>query len=291
MPSGSPGSRGRSASGILTPMSNVPQQRLLQTAIPGPKSAGAPGPQDGRRVRRRRHRAAGLRRARRRRHPRRRRRQPAHRLRLRHRRDDRRQRRPARRRARCTEQVADFTHTCFMVTPYEEYVEVAEALNRADPRRPREAHRAVQLRRRGRRERRQGRPPRHRPRRRRRLRPRLPRPHQPHDGADRQEHALQAPASARSPARSTARRWPTRSAGRAAPSDCAEEAFDAFVIADRTTQVGEENVAAVIIEPIQGEGGFIVPAPGFLPQVADWCTRQRHPLHRRRDADRLLPHR
>src|SRR5438445_11327684 len=30
-------------------------------------------------------------------------------------------------------QVADFTHTCFMVTPYSEYVEVAEALNDLTP--------------------------------------------------------------------------------------------------------------------------------------------------------------
>jgi 4-aminobutyrate aminotransferase / (S)-3-amino-2-methylpropionate transaminase / 5-aminovalerate transaminase len=35
-------------------------------------------------------------------------------------------------------------------------------------------------------------------------------------------------------------------------------------------QVGAENVAAVVIEPIQGEGGFIVPAPGFLPALAAW---------------------
>jgi 4-aminobutyrate aminotransferase/(S)-3-amino-2-methylpropionate transaminase len=35
--------------------------------------------------------------------------------------------------------------------------------------------------------------------------------------------------------------------------------------------VGEENTAAVILEPIQGEGGFIVPAPGFVRKVADWC--------------------
>ena len=36
-------------------------------------------------------------------------------------------------------------------------------------------------------------------------------------------------------------------------------------------QVGAENVAAVLIEPIQGEGGFVVPAPGFLPALAQWC--------------------
>ena len=38
------------------------------------------------------------------------------------------------------------------------------------------------------------------------------------------------------------------------------------------TQVGAANVAAVLIEPIQGEGGFIVPAEGFLPAIAAWCT-------------------
>jgi 4-aminobutyrate aminotransferase/(S)-3-amino-2-methylpropionate transaminase len=31
------------------------------------------------------------------------------------------------------QQVADFTHTCFMITPYEEYVAVAEQLNRLTP--------------------------------------------------------------------------------------------------------------------------------------------------------------
>ena len=36
-------------------------------------------------------------------------------------------------------------------------------------------------------------------------------------------------------------------------------------------QIGADNLAAVIIEPIQGEGGFIVPAEGFLPAVVDWC--------------------
>jgi 4-aminobutyrate aminotransferase/(S)-3-amino-2-methylpropionate transaminase len=36
-------------------------------------------------------------------------------------------------------------------------------------------------------------------------------------------------------------------------------------------QVGAHNVACMLIEPIQGEGGFVVPAPGFLPALAAWC--------------------
>ena len=35
-------------------------------------------------------------------------------------------------------------------------------------------------------------------------------------------------------------------------------------------QVGADNVACVLIEPIQGEGGFVVPAFGFLPAIAAW---------------------
>ncbi|MEU4740778.1 4-aminobutyrate--2-oxoglutarate transaminase [Actinosynnema sp. NPDC023658] len=32
-----------------------------------------------------------------------------------------------------------------------------------------------------------------------------------------------------------------------------------------------DGIACVVVEPIQGEGGFVVPAPGFLPALADWC--------------------
>ena len=35
--------------------------------------------------------------------------------------------------------------------------------------------------------------------------------------------------------------------------------------------VGAENLAALVIEPIQGEGGFVVPAPGFLPALHEWA--------------------
>jgi len=37
-------------------------------------------------------------------------------------------------------------------------------------------------------------------------------------------------------------------------------------------QVGAANAGCVVIEPIQGEGGFIVPAQGFLPAIAEWCA-------------------
>lgn len=36
--------------------------------------------------------------------------------------------------------------------------------------------------------------------------------------------------------------------------------------------VGADDLAAVVIEPIQGEGGFIVPAEGFLPALQEWCN-------------------
>ena len=38
-------------------------------------------------------------------------------------------------------------------------------------------------------------------------------------------------------------------------------------------QVGASNLACVVVEPIQGEGGFVVPARGFLPALSEWCAR------------------
>ncbi len=37
-------------------------------------------------------------------------------------------------------------------------------------------------------------------------------------------------------------------------------------------QIGATNVAALILEPIQGEGGFIVPASGFWAELSRWAT-------------------
>lgn len=39
------------------------------------------------------------------------------------------------------------------------------------------------------------------------------------------------------------------------------------------TQIGAGNVAAIIVEPVQGEGGFIVPPPGYLARVRELCDR------------------
>jgi 4-aminobutyrate aminotransferase/(S)-3-amino-2-methylpropionate transaminase len=57
------------------------------------------------------------------------------------------------------------------------------------------------------------------------------------------------------------------------PDGMTGEEAAARAVAAIETQVGSENVAAVLIEPIQGEGGFVVPAPGFLPALAEWCRR------------------
>jgi len=35
-------------------------------------------------------------------------------------------------------------------------------------------------------------------------------------------------------------------------------------------RVGAAQIAALFIEPVQGEGGFVVPAPGFLKTLQDW---------------------
>ncbi|MDT4910439.1 MAG: 4-aminobutyrate aminotransferase / (S)-3-amino-2-methylpropionate transaminase / 5-aminovalerate [Pseudonocardiales bacterium] len=167
-------------------------------------------------------------------------------------------------------QVADFTHTCFMVTPYEEYVAVAEQLNELTP--GTQAKRSALF----------------------------------NSGAEAVENAVKiarvhtgrqavvafdhayhgrtnltmALTAKNMPYKNGfgpfaseiyrvpmayPYRWPT------GPERCAEEAFGEFVELVHT-QVGEQNTAAVIIEPIQGEGGFVVPAPGFLARVASWCA-------------------
>jgi 4-aminobutyrate aminotransferase/(S)-3-amino-2-methylpropionate transaminase len=169
-------------------------------------------------------------------------------------------------------QVAEFTHTCFMVTPYEQYVAVAEELNRITP--GSGEKRSVLF----------------------------------NSGAEAVENAVKVARSyTRKPAvvafdhayhgrtnlamALTAKSMPYKSGfGPFAPevyraplsypyrdglSD-KEMATNGELAAERAIgvmdkQVGAGNLAAVIIEPIQGEGGFIVPAQGFLPALLDWC--------------------
>jgi 4-aminobutyrate aminotransferase/(S)-3-amino-2-methylpropionate transaminase len=171
-------------------------------------------------------------------------------------------------------QVADFTHTCFMVTPYESYIAVAEELNRITP--GAGEKRSVLF----------------------------------NSGAEAVENAIKVARSyTRKPAvmafdhayhgrtnmamALTAKSMPYKSGfGPFAPEIYRaplsypyrdglldkELATDGDLAAARAIsvfekQVGADSLAAVIIEPIAGEGGFIVPAEGFLPAVLDWCRR------------------
>ena len=54
------------------------------------------------------------------------------------------------------------------------------------------------------------------------------------------------------------------------PEACAQACL-AYGLDEMHKHIGEENIAAVILEPIQGEGGFIVPAPGFVAGIAAFC--------------------
>ncbi len=54
------------------------------------------------------------------------------------------------------------------------------------------------------------------------------------------------------------------------PSGADRAADEAFAALEETvlTQIGADNVAAIVLEPIQGDGGFIVPPAGYLSKVA-----------------------
>ncbi len=166
-----------------------------------------------------------------------------------------------------TEQVGRFTHTCFMVGPYEGYVEVCERLNALTPGNfPKTSalfnsgaeavENAVKI-------------ARHATRRqavvvfdhayhgRTNLTMALTAKNMPYkDG-----FGPFAPEVYRVPM-SYPFRDPTGYSG----ADAADRAIDLI-----EKQVGSENVACVLLEPVQGEGGFVVPATGFLPALAAWC--------------------
>ncbi|GAA3006693.1 4-aminobutyrate--2-oxoglutarate transaminase [Kitasatospora sp. NPDC006786] len=171
--------------------------------------------------------------------------------------------------ARTTEQLGNFTHTCFMVTPYEGYVAVAEQLNELTPgdHEKRTAlfnsgseavENAVKIARaytkrqaivvfdhgyHGRTN----------------LTLALTAKNMPY----KQGFGPFAPEVYRVPV-AYPYRWLTGAENAAA--EAAAQAIDAI-----NKQIGAENVAAIIIEPIQGEGGFIEPAKGFLPAIVEFA--------------------
>lgn len=167
-----------------------------------------------------------------------------------------------------TQQVEAFTHTCFMVTPYEGYVAVAERLAELTPgdHEKRTAlfnsgseavENAVKI----------------------------ARAHSGRDAVVVFDHAYHGRTNLTMAM--TAKNLPYKKgfgpfAGevyRAPMSypfrDAAD--IDGKLAAERAiamieAQVGADQVATLVIEPVQGEGGFIVPAPGFLAALAEWCT-------------------
>ncbi|MFE6751736.1 4-aminobutyrate--2-oxoglutarate transaminase [Kitasatospora purpeofusca] len=171
--------------------------------------------------------------------------------------------------AKASKQLAAFTHTCFMVTPYEGYVAVAEQLNELTP--GDHDKRTALF----------------------------------NSGAEAVENAVKiARAYTKRTAvvvfdhgyhgrtnltmGMTAKNMPYKQGfGPFAPEvhrvpvaypyrwltgaeNCAAEAA-AQAIDLINKQIGAENVAAIVIEPIQGEGGFIEPAKGFLPAIVEYA--------------------
>ena len=163
------------------------------------------------------------------------------------------------------DQVADFTHTCFMVTPYESYIQLAQRLDDLAPI-PGQT-RTVLL----------------------------------NSGAEAVENAVKV-ARAYTGKQAVAafdnayHGRTTLTMGLTAKNMPYKESFGPFAselyrvpgsypyraglrgaegaartIESLESQVGANNLAAVIMEPIQGEGGFIVPAEGFLAKVVEWC--------------------
>lgn len=164
------------------------------------------------------------------------------------------------------EQVQRFTHTCFTITPYDGYVEVAEALNRLTP--GDHAKRTALF----------------------------------NSGAEAVENAIKI--ARYSTGKSavvafdhgyhgrtnltmalTAKAMPYKAGfGPFAPDvyrapmsypyrdglSGAEAAARSIHAMER--QIGADRIAAIIIEPIQGEGGFVVPAAGFLPALQKWAN-------------------
>jgi 4-aminobutyrate aminotransferase/(S)-3-amino-2-methylpropionate transaminase len=47
-----------------------------------------------------------------------------------------------------------------------------------------------------------------------------------------------------------------------------------MIVSKIDKEIGANNVAAILIEPIQGEGGFVVPPKGFLPALSQYAAEK-----------------
>ena len=65
--------------------------------------------------------------------------------------------------------------------------------------------------------------------------------------------------------------YPYRCPTGGTPETCAESCL-AYAIDEMHKHIGENNIAAIVIEPIQGEGGFVVPASGFVSGLAEFAA-------------------
>jgi 4-aminobutyrate aminotransferase / (S)-3-amino-2-methylpropionate transaminase / 5-aminovalerate transaminase len=66
--------------------------------------------------------------------------------------------------------------------------------------------------------------------------------------------------------------YPYRCAAGASYESCGE-ACVVHAIEEMNKHIGAQNIAAIVAEPVQGEGGFIVPGAGFLPALKDYCVQ------------------
>ena len=115
----------------------------------------------------------------------------------------------------------------------------------------------------------------------------LPRSHAPHDGDDDVEDGL--PRRLRTVAGRCVRRPVPRSARRRRGRGDRPRARGLRPLCS-PSQTAPAETAAIIIEPVLGEGGYI-PAPArFLQGLADAVRAARHPVRRRRGADRVRAH-
>jgi 4-aminobutyrate aminotransferase/(S)-3-amino-2-methylpropionate transaminase len=163
--------------------------------------------------------------------------------------------------AAITAQAKQFTHTCFQVTPYESYVEVCERLNARTPGGHEKRSFLV------------------------------------NSGAEAVENAVKVAryATGRSAVvcfdhgfhgrtlltmSLTGKVMPYKHGfGPFAPEIYRAPYSDPFRGTGRLdetirlleTTVGADAIACVVVEPIAGEGGFVIPEPGWLPGLAAWC--------------------